>query len=98
LPTGGVVVSSGNYLEKVDVNGSVIWKYNVGSFGSSPYNQIVSGANGTLYFSQGDAIVALSTSDIGNGNTEFYSAVTFVSVMALIICVIFLVSRRPRFL
>ncbi len=96
VPGGGVLVIDGAYLEKVDEDGMVVWKYDTGSTGSAVFGNVVVSPNGTVFFSKGGAVVALSVSEAGDRTLILLSGMTLLTVAVLTMCISFLPDRGKK--
>jgi hypothetical protein len=84
---GGILVSDGTSIKRVQADGSTVWEYNVGKLGSD-YSRVLLSPDQAVYYSLGSTIVAL-----GHPNNVGGSTIIIVIIIAFDLIVVGVYGR-----
>jgi hypothetical protein len=90
-PDGGLLVSDGSIVKKINMEGSTAWRYDVGQLGEG---SVILTDNGTILYSSGTTIYALALSD--SLSSDQWLIVMMVMVDGLLVIAYAITSYRHR--
>jgi hypothetical protein len=93
VPNGGAIVNNGNLLEQINEDGGVIWWYKSESLDWGPYGSVQLLPDGTVIFSTGDTVKALSTPSSAIEDNTILIGALLVAASIIMIAAILIMSQ-----